>query len=252
MTHWRFSANLGFLWKELPLPERIRRAGAADFDALEFHDEAQTADPGALRAALHETGLPVLGLNARMGATAGLAALPGAEAQARADIEEAARTAERVGAKAIHVLSGRSHGSAARDCYVANLRHALQTFGGTVLIEPICQAANPGYFMNSLDLAVAVQDEVADPRLRILFDCFHIEMGQGDTAARFQAVAGRVGHVQIASVPDRAEPSPSQLDYAQLLPAFRAVGYTGALGCEYVPRTTVEAGLGWRAALGGI
>ena len=33
----RFSANLGFLWRELPLVERIRRAKAAGFDAVEFH-----------------------------------------------------------------------------------------------------------------------------------------------------------------------------------------------------------------------
>lgn len=249
MTRWRFSANLGFLWKDLPLPERVRRAGAAGFDAVEFHDEAQTADADALRAALGETGLPVVGLNVRMGTTAGLAAVPGAEARARADIEEAARTAGQVGAGAIHVLSGRTQEPEARDCYVAALRHALRVFPGTVLIEPICRAANPGYYMNSLDLAAAILDEVGEPRLRILFDCFHVEMEHGDTQRRFQEVADRVGHVQIASVPERSEPLPSRLDYRDLLPAIRAAGYEGPLGCEYVPRTTVEACLEWRGVL---
>ena len=96
----RFSANTGFLYKELPFLDRIRAAAAAGFDAVEFHDEAQGADPGALAAALAETGLPVLGLNVRMGETSGCAAIPGAEAQARADIDAAARVAEATSAPA--------------------------------------------------------------------------------------------------------------------------------------------------------
>ena len=87
----RFSANTGFLYKDLPFLDRIRAAAAAGFDAVEFHDEAQGADPAALAAALAETGLPVCGLNVRMGETSGCAAIPGAEAQARADIDAAVR-----------------------------------------------------------------------------------------------------------------------------------------------------------------
>ena len=124
----RFSANTGFLYKELPFLDRIRAAAAAGFDAVEFHDEAQGADPAALAAALAETGLPVCGLNVRMGETSGCAAIPGAEAQARADIDAAAAVAEATGAGAIHVLSGKAEGAAARACLVGNLRYALGRF----------------------------------------------------------------------------------------------------------------------------
>ena len=98
----------------MPFLERIGAAAAAGFDAVEFHDEAQGADPDALAAALAETGLPVCGLNVRMGDTAGCAAIPGAEAQARADIDAAVAVADAVGAGAIHVLSGRTDADAAR------------------------------------------------------------------------------------------------------------------------------------------
>ncbi|MEN8934506.1 MAG: isomerase, partial [Planktotalea arctica] len=33
----KFSANLGFLWSELSLPDAIRAAKAAGFDAVECH-----------------------------------------------------------------------------------------------------------------------------------------------------------------------------------------------------------------------
>ena len=88
----RFSANLGFLWTELSLPDAIRAAKAAGFDAVECHwpFDIPAVD---VKAALVETGLPMLGLNTRRGDLAkgenGLAALPGREVDARAAIDEA-------------------------------------------------------------------------------------------------------------------------------------------------------------------
>ena len=247
----RFSANTGFLYKDRPFLDRIRAAAAAGFDAVEFHDEAQGADPGALAAALAETGRPVTGLNVRMGETSGCAAIPGAEAQARADIDAAVLVAEATGAGAIHVLSGKVEGAAARACLVGNLRHALDRFGRTILIEPICRAAIPGYFLNSLDQAAGIIAEVGHPRLKILFDCYHVETEHGGCLDRFLAVAPLVGHVQIASVPGRNEPTVGALDYARLLPRMRGAGYVGAFGCEYRPLVAPDAMLallrGWLA-----
>ncbi|MCB2109529.1 hydroxypyruvate isomerase family protein [Albidovulum sp.] len=248
----RFSANTGFLWPGLPFLDRIRRAAAAGFDAVEFHDEAQRTDPADLRAALAETGLPVIGLNVRMGTTAGCAAIPGQQAQARRDIDEAIAMADLCDAAAIHVLSGNTDAPEAAGVLAENLRHALAATGRVVLIEPICRAANPAYFLHDLDQALAILAEVAHPRLKILFDCYHIETQHGDCLARFRAAAGQVGHVQIASIPTREEPDRGTLDYATLLPAMRAAGYAGAFGCEYRPHAQTgagtEAGLGWMRA----
>ena len=244
----RFSANTGFLWPELAFLDRIRAAAAAGFDAVEFHDEAQGADPSALRDVLAETGLPVCGLNVRMGPTAGSAAIPGAEAQARADIDDAIRLADWTGAAAIHVLSGRTDAAGARATLLGNLRHALAGTDRTILIEPICKAANPGYFLHDLDQALAILAEVDHPRLKILFDCYHVETEHGACLDRFMRASQHVGHVQIASVPHRAEPGDGTLDYAHLLPAMRAAGYEGAFGCEYRARAGTAAGVGWMKA----
>ena len=249
----RFSANTGFLYPELDLLDRIRAAARDGFDAVEFHDEGQSAERAALLDALAETGLPVVGLNARMGPSSGCAAIPGERDRARREIEAAAELAGAVDAGAIHVLAGKTKAPGARDAYLDSLAFALRATDRTILIEPLCEAAMPDYFLNDLDEAARIVDELNDPRARILFDCFHVETQHGDALARFRAHAHRVGHVQIASVPERAEPRSGDgagaLDYAVLLPAFEAEGFAGPFGCEYRPAASGPDAFAWRDRL---
>lgn len=251
MDRPRFSANTGFLWTGLPFPDRLRAAAAAGFDAVEFHDEAQRHDLSEIRDILQATGLPVCGLNVRMGQTSGCAALPGHEDQARRDIDAALAAAQALGAGAVHVLAGRAADGGDRAQYLRVLRHALQSGDRVILIEPICRAAMADYVLPDIEAAAAILAEIDHPRLKIMFDCFHIEMQGGDLPGRFAAHADRIGHVQIASVPGRAEPGQDdRLDLPAVIAHMRALGYGGAFGCEYRPRGRVEEGLGWRAAFG--
>jgi len=254
MPHaYRFSANTGFLYQQLPFLERIRAAARDGFDAVEFHDEAQRCDRSELLDVLHAAGLPVAGLNVRMGSTAGCAAIPGEQAQARRDIEAAAELAEAVGAGAIHVLAGKTDAPAARDTFIENLRHALSVTDRTLLLEPLCSAKMPDYWLNSLDVAIELVETIGDPRLTVMFDVFHIETEHGDARARFERHAAHIGHVQLASVPERAEPASGpaagSMDTATLLPAFRRAGYRGVFGCEYVPTASLTEPLAWLTAL---
>ena len=249
----RFSANTGFLYPGLDFLARIRAAARDGFDALEFHDEGQRVERARLREVLDECGLPVLGLNVAMGPSAGCAAIPGREARARADIDAAIELAEDIDAGAIHVLAGRTEAPEARETFLGALEHALAATSRTILIEPLCTAKMPDYWLRSLDEAAAIVAELDRPNLRILFDCFHVETEHGDTLARLREHVAAVGHVQIASVPERAEPrvgarGTGSLDYAELLPAFRAAGYAGAFGCEYTPTLDGGASLAWREA----
>lgn len=242
-----FSANLGFLWKDRPFLERIRAARAAGFSLVEFHDDAQREDVEAVRAALD--GVRVVGLNVRMGATAGCAALLGAEDEAQEDIAAAIGTARALGAGAVHVLSGKTDEMGAAGRLKARLREASAAAPElTILIEPIGPRSMPGYFLQTVEQAADILAAVAAPNVKIMFDCFHVQRAGGDVLARFRAHRALIGHVQIAGGFTRNEPDRGELDYRFLLPAFRDAGYTGSFGCEYVPETTVEAGLSWRDA----
>ncbi|ORE95164.1 TIM barrel protein [Aurantimonas sp. 22II-16-19i] len=252
----RLSANLGFLWTELPLADAIRRAKAAGFDAVECHWPYES-DPLAVRAALEETGLPMLGINTRRGRTGidnGLAAVPGREAEARAAIDEAFAYGARIGAGRVHVMAGNAFGiDGARETFEANLAYAcdiaaLNAMG--VLIEPLNHRDAPGYFLVDLALAADIAGRLARPELSLMFDCYHLQITGGDLLERFRAHRRIVGHVQIAAVPSRAEPDGGEVAYERLLPMLEAAGYEGYVGAEYRPATTTEAGLGWMARFG--
>lgn len=250
----RFSANLGFLWADRPLPDAIRAARAAGFDAVECH-WPYDCPPAAVRAALDETGLPMLGLNTVRGDVAagenGLAALPGREAEARAAIDAAVAYGAAIGAGAVHVMAGRASGEAAEATLAANLGHACAraaAAGMTVLIEPLNPYDAPGYFLKDTRQAEAVIAAVGAPNLRIMFDCYHVQIIEGDVSRRLAALLPLVGHIQIAAVPDRGPPDHGELDYRHVLRHIRALGWQAPVGAEYRPGPDTDASLGWLAA----
>lgn len=245
----RFSANLGFLWADLPLPEAIRAAHAAGFDAVECH-WPYAHPPHELRAALHDTGLPMLGLNTRRGDVAagemGLAALPGREAEARAAIDEALAYARAIGAGAVHVMAGCAGGAAAHAAFVANLAHATAQAGDlTVLIEPLNRHDAPGYFLRTTDQAAAIIAELGAPNLRLMFDCYHVQRTEGDVIHRLGRLLPLIGHVQIAAAPDRGPPDRGELHYPTVLAALARLGWDRPIGAEYRPGGPPEDSLAW-------
>ena len=56
-----------------------------------------------------------------------------------------------------------------------------------------------------------------------------------------------IGHVQIASVPERNEPDRGEVSYPHLLALLDELGYRGWVGCEYRPAGGTVEGLGWFA-----
>ena len=246
----KFSANLGFLWADLSLPDAIRAAKAAGFDAVECHWPYDTPT-GDTMAALIETGLPMLGLNTRRGNTGigemGLSALPGREAEAREAIDEALTYARATAALAVHVMAGISSGPRARAAFVANLTYACTQAGDiTILIEPLNPYNAPGYYLNSTGLAADIIREVAAPNLRLMFDCYHVQIIEGDLSRRLAALLPLIGHIQIASVPDRSTPDHGELDYGYVLARIADLGWSGPIGAEYISGPG-EPDLGWMA-----
>lgn len=254
-----FSANLGFMFTEYDLPEAIRQAKQAGFQAVECHFPYRF-DPAAVKTALDETGLRMLGLNTVPGDAArgdfGLAAMPGREAEARAAIDQAVEYAMAIDAENIHVMAGKTDGGAGADAaYRANLDYACThaaTNGRTILIEPINHRDVPGYHLSRVEDAASLIHHLGHDNLRLMFDCYHTQIMQGDLIHRVEAHLPLIGHIQIAAVPDRGEPDRGEVHFPNLIAAIREMGYDAPIGAEYRPRgKDTAAGLGWLAAYRG-
>ena len=249
----RFSANLGFLWADLPLPEAIRAARRAGFDAVECH-WPYAVPPGEVAAALAETGLEMLGLNTRRGNVAagdnGLAAVPGRAAEARDAIDEAVAYGAAIGARNAHVMAGVAAGAAAHACFVANLAYACKVAaarGMSILIEPLNGHDAPGYFLTHTDQAAGIIAEVGADNLRLMFDCYHVQRTEGDVDGRIEALLPVIGHVQFAGVPARGVPDEGDLAYGPLFALLDRLGWGVPLGAEYRPDGPTADSLGWMA-----
>lgn len=250
----RFSANLGFLWTTLSLVERIARAADAGFEAVEFHWPYDTP-PETVREACVRHGLALVGLNTAVGNAEagdfGLAAVPGRERAFRQSAEQAIAYCRACGARAIHVMAGNvtpERPAAAGAVFRENLRWMAPLAadeGLTLLLEPINRSDKPDYFLSTLKQAVSIIDDVGSGSIRLMFDVYHVARQEGDVLVKLGRYADRIGHVQIAGVPSRAEPDEGEICYRAVFARLEHIGYPGFVGCEYRPRTTVEAGLGW-------
>jgi hydroxypyruvate isomerase len=239
------------LWSDLPLPAAIHAAKAAGFDAVECHWPYDTPAP-QVQAALQATGLRMLGLNTRRGnpekGDNGLCALPDRTTEARAAIDEALAYAVVISAANIHVMAGFSDGQAAHDTFVANLRYATQraaAHGITILIEPLNAYDAPGYFLRTTQQARSIIQQVAAPNLKLMFDCYHVQLTEGDLTHRLQDLLPVIGHIQFASVPDRGTPDHGEVNYAHVFDVIAQLGFNAPLGAEYKPVGPTGQSLGW-------
>lgn len=247
----KFSANLGFLWTDRPLPEAIRAAKSAGFDAVECH-WPYDVDAAIIKRALDETGLSMLGLNTRRGNVEagenGLAALPGRSADARQVIDEAVDYASATGTTSIHVMAGFARGADAHATFVENLAYACrkaEPHGISILIEPLNGYDALGYFLNSVAQARRVIEEVDADNLKLMFDCYHIQLLEGDISHRLADSLDIIGHIQFASVPDRGAPDHGELNYSHVFSEIERLGWETPLGAEYKPGGDTDATLDW-------
>ncbi|GAC1599714.1 MAG: hydroxypyruvate isomerase family protein [Ramlibacter sp.] len=262
----RFAANLSMLYPELEFPDRFDAAAKDGFEAVEYlFPYAYPAHE--LAARLKANGLQQVLFNAAPGdwngGERGLACLPGREAEFRDSIDQALAYAQALGCPRVHVMAGLvpegSTRESLRATYVANLRQAAATAamqGVDLMLEPINTRDIPGFFLNHQHDAHRLIEEIGAPNVKVQFDLYHCQIVEGDVAMKIRQFlpTGRVGHFQIAGVPQRHEPDLGELNFPYLFAVIDEVaagcGWQGWVGCEYRPARGTQpggtsAGLGW-------
>jgi hydroxypyruvate isomerase len=262
----RFAANLSMLYPELPFLDRFAAAARDGFEAVEYLFPYEH-DAGELAARLRANGLQQVLFNAPPGdwnaGEKGLACLPGREDEFRRGIAQALRYAEALACPRVHVMAGLlpagRERADLRPTYVANLKQAAREAarqGVNLLIEPINLRDIPGFFLNRQDHAHELVAEIGEPNVQVQMDLYHCQVVEGDVAMKIRQYlpTGRVGHFQIAGVPQRHEPDRGELNYPYLFDIIdevsAACGWQGWVGCEYRPARGAQPGgtsegLGW-------
>ena len=254
----RFAANLGYLFTERAMIERIGAAAAAGFKAIELQFPYDI--PAAtVKAEVEKHKVTILGLNTPPGERSGefgLAAVPGRERDWEMLFGKALDYAAAIGGSAVHCLAGKvepEQRPAAERVFIANLARAADLAAAkniTLLIEPINAQDRPNYFLNRVEHAADIIEKAGKRNIKIQFDFYHVQIVGGDLIRRFERHQPAIGHLQCGAVPSRHEPDEGEVNYPAVFEAVDRLGYKGWIGAEYRPRGRTEDGLGWARPYG--
>ena len=255
-----YAANLSTMYREHDFADRFRAAARDGFTAVEFLFPYPYS-ARRLHRLLQDHGLRQVLFNSPPGdwiaGDRGCAAVPGRDVEFREGFCKALEYAALLECPRIHVMAGlMPEGGANRErfrsTYLENLAWASDRAaeaGVQVLIEPIAGRNIPGYFLNLQEEAHTLAAELARPNLKVMMDLFHCQIAEGDLSAKLRRYLGespsRVGHIQVASVPERHEPDAGEINYPYLFHLIDELGYAGWVGLEYVPKAGTSEGLGW-------
>ncbi|UKY53549.1 TIM barrel protein [Streptomyces inhibens] len=263
-TDTRFNVNLSILFTELPLLERPAAARAAGFTAVELWwpwvdaPVVEQAELDALRSALNDAGVRLVGLNFYAGQLPGpdrgALSVPGRESERfRANVPVAIEFAKSLGCTTFNALYGnRVEGVSAAEQDALALENlvfaarAVGEVGGTLLIEALNAPESPKCPLVSAPKAIEVVDAVNAAtgldNARFLMDLYHLSMNGEDLDEVIDRYTAKTAHVQIADNPGRGAPGSGSLDFTALLGRLKKNGYDGWIGLEYKPGNGPSAG----------
>lgn len=92
-----------------------------------------------------------------------------------------------------------------------------------------------GYFLTSSDEGAALCREVNSSRLKLLFDCYHMQIMEGDLTGHIRKNLDMIGHIHAAGHPGRHELWLGETNYLFLVRQLEAMGYQGIFALEYAP-----------------
>jgi len=111
----------------------------------------------------------------------------------------------------------------------------LEAAGMTALVEPFNRVNHLNHLLNGSQPALPMVRSVNSPRVKLLWDFYHMQLEDGDLIEKFTAGVDQVAHVQIGDVPGRHQPGTGEINHANLLKAVRSAGYRGKIGLEFMP-----------------
>ena len=122
-----------------------------------------------------------------------------------------------------------------------NVDICLEILNSRVDVE---MKGHPGYQGDHTDYCMDIVKKVGSPRMKLLFDIYHVQIMDGDIISRIRQYAKYIGHYHTAGSPGRNEIGETQeINYPAIMNVIVETGYKGYVGHEFIPTRDPKASL---------
>jgi hydroxypyruvate isomerase len=235
-----YAVNLDTWFKQVPFEQRFALAQQHNFKFIEFWsvDRGNGTKASALRGLCDANGLTVVQFAPAWPNFADPAKLPDLVKVTETAIADA-RTLNctQFTVTGHSLIEGMSREAQLAGYLAGLMRMApmLEAAGITALVEPFNRVNHLNHLLNGSQPGLPMIRAVNSPKVKLLWDFYHMQLEDGDLIEKFTAGADQVAHVQIGDVPGRHQPGTGEVNHANLLKAVRAAGYRGKIGLEFLP-----------------
>jgi hydroxypyruvate isomerase len=125
------------------------------------------------------------------------------------------------------------------------LAPAAEDAGLTLALELLnSKVDHPDYQADRTAWGVQVCQGVGSPRVKLLYDIYHMQIMEGDVIRTIRAFHPFIGFYHTAGNPGRNDLDETQeLNYAAILKAIKDTGYIGYIAHEFIPKADPVAAL---------
>jgi hydroxypyruvate isomerase len=136
-------------------------------------------------------------------------------------------------------VSGIDEGAAIANCVagLAKLAPLAEKHGVTICVELLnSKVDHPGYQGDHTAFGVAVMRGVNSPRVKLLYDIYHMQIMEGDVIRTIRDNIDWIGHFHTGGVPGRHEINETQeLNYHAIAAAIADLEFKGYVAHEFIP-----------------
>ncbi|MFY9744749.1 MAG: TIM barrel protein [Acidobacteriaceae bacterium] len=131
------------------------------------------------------------------------------------------------------------------------LKPIAEANGVNICLELLNSKVNhPDYMADHTVWGARVMHEVNSPRVKLLYDIYHMQIMEGDLIDTIRQNIGILGHFHTGGVPGRHEIDATQeIQYAAVMKAIADAGFSGYVAHEFLPTGDPVTGLRQAVAL---
>lgn len=247
------SACIEPMYSELPFLERFQAAKDDGFEFAEFWSWTDK-DLDAVKAAAEKVGIGIAGFNG----DAELSLIDPSQKEAYLGfLRQSVEAAKKVGARSVTIHSnGLGEGGVVIDHYdrlsdtvklctmfdtLKECARIAEASGVLMNLEPLnITTDHVGNFLQTTRMAAEMTRLIASPKLKVLYDVYHMQLNEGSLCDNIRAYGDQFGHVHVADAPGRHEPGTGEINFHKVFACLEDVGYRGLIGFELIPETTTE------------